>query len=115
MHNGGMDLHAVPDAPEDPPTIAAAVDETIAALAPPKGDAAVVALARKMATAIDDMKGEQLSLMIGQTAPQLLKVLQELDVRAAKRAAKSRQGRPNRVAALRNAHANSPAKRKRAG
>lgn len=114
---GGMDLHAVPGEPEDAAlaTVAAAVDKTIAAIGPPDADAAVVALARKMAAAIDGMEGEQLGLMIGQTAPQLLKVLQELDARAAKRAARSRQGRPNRVAQLRAAHAQSPAKRRRAG
>lgn len=112
-----MDLHAVPDEPEGPGTvtIAVAVDETIAALGCPKSDAAVVALARKMATAIDDMEGEQLSLMIGQTAPQLLKVLQELEARSVKRKAAARSGRPNRVAGLRAAHANSPARRKRTG
>jgi hypothetical protein len=112
-----VSVHAVPDEPEDPAevTLAAAVDVSIAALDPPKADAAVVALARKMATVIDGMDGERLSLMIGQTAPQLLKVLQELDVRAAKRRAAQRSARPNRVAQIRSAHAQSPAKRKRAG
>jgi len=116
----GMSVRAVPDEPEgrgEPGmvTIAAAVDETIAAIDPPAQDAAVVALARKMASAIDGMKGEQLGLMIGQTAPQLLKVLQELDARALKRKSAARSARPNRVAQLRAAHASSPAKRKRAG
>ena len=115
-----MIVHAVPDEPEgqeDPATvtIATAVDETIAALGPPKSDAAVVALARKMASAIDGMAGDQLGLMIGQTAPQLLKVLQELEARSVRRKAASRSGRPNGVAKLRAAHAQSPAKRKRAG
>jgi hypothetical protein len=116
-----MSVHAVPDSPENPPeaagmvTIAAAVDVTIEAIGPPDADAAVVALARKMATAIDGMEGEQLALMIGQTAPQLLKILQELEARSAKRRAATRSGRPNRVAQLRNAHAQSPAKRKRSG
>lgn len=107
----------MPDEPESPGTvtIAAAVGETIAAIDPPKADAAVVALARKMAEAIDGMEGDQLSLMIGQTAPQLLKVLQELEVRAAKRRAAQRSQRPSRVAGIRAAHAQSPAKRKRAG
>jgi len=111
-----MDLHLVPDEPEDgrTVTIAAAVDKTIAAIAPPDADAAVVALARKMASAIDDMQGDQLSLMIGQTAPQLLKVLQELEARSAKRRAAQRSARPNGVAKIRAAHAASPAKRKRA-
>lgn len=112
-----MDLHAVPDEPAGTgrATLAAAVDETIAAIDPPKSDAAVTALARKMATAIDGMEGDQLALMIGQTAPQLLKVLQELEARAAKRRAAQRSQRPTRVSAIRAAHAASPAKRKRAG
>jgi hypothetical protein len=112
-----VDLHAVPDDAEGSPlaTLSAAVDATIAAIGPPDADAAVVALARKMATVIDGMDGERLSLMIGQTAPQLLKVLQELELRSAKRRSASRSRRPNRVANLRAAHAQSPAKRKRAG
>lgn len=112
-----MSLSAVPDGPQAPGmvTIAAAVDTTIAALAPPDADAAVVALARKMADAIDGMEGEKLALMIGQTAPQLLKVLQELEARSAKRRSAARSSRPSGVAKLRAAHAASPAKRKRAG
>lgn len=115
-----MTLSAVPDEPEGQAapaevTLAAAVDSTIAALAPPAADAAVVALARKMAVTIDGMKGERLALMIGQTAPQLLKILQELEARSAKRRATQRSSRPSRVAGIRSAHAQSPAKRKRAG
>lgn len=114
---GVMGLAAVPDEPESPAEVklAAAVDSTIAAIAPPEADAAVVALARKMAATIDGMEGERLALMIGQTAPQLLKVLQELDARAAKRRAAERSARPSRVAQIRAAHAASPAKKKRAG
>jgi hypothetical protein len=110
-------LSAVPDpsAQEPDPTIAAAVERTIKAVSPPASDAAVVALARKMATTIDEMSGAQAAAMIGQTAPQLLKVLQELDTRAEKRRSLARQGRPNKVSALRAAHAQSPAKRKRSG
>jgi hypothetical protein len=112
-----MSLSAVPDEPEGPApvTIEAAVDKTIAAIDPPPADAAVVALARKMANAIDGMQGDQLALMIGQTAPQLLKVLQELETRAKARRSAARSQRPNAVAKLRAAHAQSPAKRKRAG
>lgn len=116
-----MDLHAVPDEPEPGPgdpgtvTIASAVDVTIAALAPPAADTALVALTRKMAETIDGMEGEKLALMIGQTAPQLLKLLQELEARAAKRRAAQRSQRPGAVAKIRAAHAASPAKRKRAG
>lgn len=112
-----MTLSAVPDEPEPLAEVrlAAAVDVSIAALAPPEADAAVVALARKMAATIDGMEGERLALMIGQTAPQLLKVLQELELRAAKRRAGQRSARPNRVSVIRAAHAASPAKKKRAG
>ena len=95
--------------------MAEAVDATIAAIGPPASDAAVVALARKMAAAIDGMGSEQLAAMIGQTAPQLLRVLQELEVRSAKRQAASRSARPSRVSQLRAAHAQHPAKRKRLG
>jgi hypothetical protein len=114
---GLVELHAVPDEPESPAevTLAAAVDVSIAAIGPPAADAAVVALARKMASTIDGMEGERLALMIGQTAPQLLKVLQELEARAAKRRAGQRSARPNRVAQIRAAHSQSPAKKKRAG
>ena len=112
-----MSLSAVPDEPQDPgrASLSAAVDSTIAALAPPDADAAVVALARKMATVIDGMDGERLALMIGQTAPQLLKVLQELETRSARRRSAQRSQRPGRVANIRAAHAASPAKKKRAG
>ena len=112
-----VSLSAVPDEPQGPGvvTLAAAVDETIAALDPPKADAAVTALARIMAQSIDDMGSEQKALMIGQTAPQLLKILQELEARAAKRRASQRSARPSRVAQIRAAHAQSPAKRRRAG
>lgn len=114
---GLVSVHAVPDEPDAPAEVdlAAAVDSTIAALAPPEADAAVVALARKMAVTIDGMEGERLALMIGQTAPQLLKVLQELELRAAKRRSAARSQRPGRVAAIRAAHAASPARKKRAG
>lgn len=113
-----MSVHAVPDNPEgqaDSAEVAllVAVNETIRAIDPPASDAAVTALARKMASAIDGMQGDQLALMIGQTAPQLLKVLQELEVRAKARRSAARSQRPNKVANLRAAHAQSPAKRKR--
>jgi hypothetical protein len=108
-------MELVPDAPDEPQTMAAAVGATIAALAPPASDAAVVALARKMASAIDGMGSEQLAAMIGQTAPQLLRVLQELEARSAKRRSAERAARPSPVSQLRAAHARHPAKRKRMG
>ena len=115
---GCMSVRAVPDAPEGQEgvpavTLAAAVDEVIADISPPKSDAAVVALARKMAAAIDHMSDAQAAAMIGQTAPQFLKVLQELDARHEKRKARAGSGRQNRVAGLRAAHAQHPARRRR--
>lgn len=110
-----MGLSAAPDPAPELPTIAAAVETTIGAISPPAADAAVVALARKMASAIDGMQGEQLALMIGQTAPQLLKVLAELDARASRRQAAARAAKPSQVSQLRAAHAQHPAKRKRMG
>lgn len=109
-----MTLAAVPDGAEDA-RIAPAVEVTIEALACPKADAAVVALARAVAATIDGMEGGQRGMMLGQTAPLLLKVLQELEDRSRKRRSKPGGGRPNKVAQLRAAHAQSAAKRKRAG
>ena len=110
-----MGVHAVPDPAGTPETaaIASAVDETIEALGCPKSDAAVVALARTVAETIDAMGPGQRGMMIGQTAPLLLKLLQELETRAVKRRSGARGGRPNGVAKLRAAHAQHPAVRKR--
>ena len=116
-----MELHAVPDGPDgdqSPPgmvSIVVAVESTIAAIGPPEADAALVALTRKMAAVMDGMGDAQLAQMAGQTAPQLLKLLQELESRAAGRRAAQRPARPSGVAKVRAAHAASPAKRKRAG
>lgn len=113
-----MSVHAVPDEPPAAPArvnLTDAFDETIAALDPPPADAAVVALAQTMARAIDRMTPEQIGMMIGQTAPQLLKILQELESRAVKRRAPVKSSRPTRVAQLRGAHAAATAKRNRTG
>jgi len=115
-----MNLAAVPppppdDPPEGQPTIAVALELTITAIAPPDSDAVVVALARKMASAIDGMKGDQLALMIGQTAPQFLKVLQELEGRAAVRRKARQAAKPSGVSKLRASHAQTVAKRQRGG
>ena len=107
-----MGLRSVPDPPETA-VIAAAVDETIEALGCPKSDAAVVALARTVATTIDAMPDGSRVMMMGQTAPLLLKLLQELETRATKRRSGSRGGRPNQVAKLRAAHAVATRKRAR--
>jgi hypothetical protein len=107
-----MGLRALPDAAERP-AIAEAVDETIEALGCPKSDAAVVALARTVAETIDAMEAGQRGMMLGQTAPLLLRLLQELEGRAAKRRSGARGGRPNQVAKLRAAHAAATRKRAR--
>lgn len=107
-----------PDGPEDPPGVprmVPAVEVTIAALGCPDSDAAVVALARTIAATIDGMQGGQRGMMLGQTAPLLLKTLQELEDRSRKRRARSATGRPSKVAQLRAAHAASPGQRRRAG
>lgn len=106
-------LTPVPDPDPELPVIAAAVEETIEALACPKSDAAVVALARTVASTIDAMPRGQKGMMLGQTAPLLLKVLQELEDRAAKRRARAGSGRPNRIAAQRATFAAAQAKRRR--
>src|SRR5579859_5256609 len=109
---GDMGLHAVPDTAETV-TIAAAVDETVAALGCPKSDAALVALARRVAATIDAMSVGESCLMLGQTGPLLLRSLQELEARAARRRSAARVGRPNQVAKLRAAHAVATRKRGR--
>lgn len=114
-----MGLTAVPGpaAPGSParPGIAAAVDTTIEALGCPPADAAVVALARKVASVIDVMPDGQAGMMLGQTAPLLLKVLQELEDRSRKRRSGARGARPSGVAKLRASHAATVAKRAKTG
>lgn len=112
VRDNGMVLSAVPDLE---PTMLAAVDATITALNCPPADAAVVALARKVARVIDVMPDGQAGMMLGQTAPLLLKTLQELEDRSRKRRSGSRGSAPSGVAKLRAAHAQSVAKRTRAG
>jgi len=107
-----MGLRSVPD-PAEKSRIAAAVAETIEALGCPKSDAAVAALARTVAETIDAMEGGQRGMMLGQTGPLLLRLLQELEGRAAKRRSGARGGRPNQVARLRAAHAVATKKRGR--
>lgn len=82
-----------------------ALAQTVTALNPPESDAALVRLAEVTAAAIDAMPIEMKAAMLGQTAPLLLKLLQELDVRAQKRSRGRQPGRPNRLDQLRAAHA----------
>jgi hypothetical protein len=115
--DAGMDvpvLRGVPG-PPDVPGVVQAVRETIAALDCPKTDAAVAALALVTAQTIDAMPPGQKGMMLGQTGPLLLRLLQELEGRAAKRRQRDGPGRSNRVAVLRAAHAQSKAKQGRAG
>jgi hypothetical protein len=92
--------------------VAPAVAETLAAIDPPPADAAVVRLAEVVAATIDAMPDGQRGMMLGQTAPLLLKLLQELEDRARKRRGNRPPG-PNRLGQLR-ASSSAPG-RKRAG
>jgi hypothetical protein len=62
-----------------------ALTEAVGALDPPASDAALVRLAEVVAETIDSMPVAQRGMMLGQTAPLLLRTLQELEVRAVKR------------------------------
>ena len=84
--------------------LAPAVERTIEAIDAPEQDAAVVALARVLARAVDRMPDGQRAVMLGQTAPQLLKVLNELEERARRRRT-IQPGAPNRLQQLRAARA----------
>ncbi len=96
--------------------VAPALRETIAALKPPASDNALVRLAEVVAATIDELEGGQRGMMLGQTAPMLLKVLVELEARAVKRrAAEHPAGRVNKVAQIRGARAAADVKRRRAG
>lgn len=84
------------------------VETTIAAIGPLDSDAALVALARILAHAVDRMSNQERAAMLGQTAPQVLRVLVELDKRAQRRRGPAGQGRDqpeNPVRAMRRAHA----------
>lgn len=86
--------------------LAPAVDRMVEAIDPPESDAAVVALARILAKTVDRMSDAERAVMIGQTAPQVLRVLKELDDRARRRAAASpQQGASNPVREMRRAYA----------
>lgn len=83
-----------------------AVEQTVKALDPPESDAAVVALARILAKTVDRMSDSERAAMIGQTAPQVLRVLKELDDRSRRRAAAApQQGTSNPVREMRRAYA----------
>lgn len=90
-------------------TLAAAVRVTVSAIEPPDSDAALVAVAETIAETVDAMElGERLT-MLPQHMGQLVKVLGELEARAAKRRAPVAPERgavpANPVDELRRAHA----------
>lgn len=100
--------------PPDEVRVADAVRDTIAAIDCPQSDAAVAALALVTAQTIDEMPVGTKGMMLGQTGPLLLRLLQELEGRADKRRQKQGPGRGNRVAQLRAAHATTKARSGRA-
>lgn len=65
--------------------ISPSLELAIAATDPPDADAGLVALARILARALDRMSDAERRAMLGQTSPQLLRVLVELDRRAQRR------------------------------
>lgn len=81
------------------------VEQTIAALGPPESDAGLVALARVLANAVDRMSNAERAAMLGQTTPQLLRVLVELEKRAAARRGPAARKTDNPIQAMRRAHA----------
>ena len=87
------------------------LERAIADIDPPPTDDALVALARILAHSVDRMSDAERRAMLGQTAPQVLRVLNELETRAAKRR-KPADGPPSRLAQLRAARAHSDAQRK---
>jgi phage tail tape-measure protein len=97
--------------------IGPALTRTVVALDPPESDAALVCLGEVIAETIDGMAIGQRGMMLGQTAPLLLKVLQELEERSRKRRAPEKPvQRPNKVRDIRSAAAQAQAaRRKRAG
>ncbi len=94
--------------------LAPAVEESLDALKLGERDAAAAQLARRYAVAIDQAADP--AYVLRHLGPLLLRALGELQATpAARPTAKPERSRPNRVAQLRAAHANSPAKRKRTG
>ena len=79
-----------------------AVERTIAALDPPDGDAALVALVRRQAAIIDAMPPAVASAMLPNHTGQFLKALAELQARAAKRGQLADE-RPSKLDQLRAA------------
>jgi hypothetical protein len=83
--------------------IGPALERVVEAIDPPDSDDALVALARVLARTIDRMTDDQRAVMAGQTAPQMLRILIELEQRAAKRR-KPPARQPSALDKLRQAH-----------
>lgn len=81
-----------------------ALAATVAALGAPDADAALVRLAEVIAATIDAMPDAVRTTMLPNHTGQLVKVLAELEVRAARRR-KAPSGPPNRLQQLRAARA----------
>jgi hypothetical protein len=79
-----------------------AVEQMVAALDAPPADAPLIALARQLAAAIDDMPPAVRDAMLPQHAGPLLKVLDALEARAVKRRPDV-PARPSRLDELRMA------------
>jgi hypothetical protein len=71
----------------------------------PESYAALVALVRILAHSVDRMSNQERAAMLGQTAPQVLRVLQELEKRAQARRGSDAGKAPNPVQEMRRAHA----------
>jgi hypothetical protein len=84
--------------------IGPALERVVGAIDPPASDEALVALARTLARTIDRMTDDQRAVMAGQTCPQMLRILVELELRAAKRRRPPAR-QPSRLDALRETHA----------
>jgi len=87
-----------------------ALERAVEAIGPPATDDALVALARILAHSIDRMSNAERRAMLGQTAPQVLRVLNELETRAASRR-KPADGPPSKLDELRRARSRSDAAR----
>jgi hypothetical protein len=85
--------------------ISPALARTVKAIDPPDSDDALVALARVLAGTIDRMSNAERAAMIGQTAPQMIKVLDMLEDRARRRREPAAPKAVNPVRDMRAAHA----------
>lgn len=81
------------------------VEATIAAIEAPASDAGLVSLARVLANAIDRMSNAERAALMGQTSPQLFRVLEALEKRHQARKGPAAGQAENPVQQLRRAHA----------